>query len=76
MSADMAHSRSVNFLTTGVCSFAAPVFDYYGNFVLGITLMGRSAVFDQDWNGPQANAVKACAAAVSVRLGYQPTRPV
>jgi DNA-binding IclR family transcriptional regulator len=75
MSADMAHSRSVNYPAPWVCSFAAPVFDYSGN-VLGVTLMGRSTLFDHDWNGPQANAVKACAAAVSVQLGYQPTRPV
>lgn len=69
-------SRSVNYPTPGVCSFAAPVFDYSGNIVLGITLMGRSAVFDHDWHGLQAKAVKECAAAVSLRLGHQPSRSV
>jgi DNA-binding IclR family transcriptional regulator len=67
-------SRSVNYPTPGVCSFAAPVFDYSGNIVLGITLMGRSAVFDHDWRGPQAKAVIDCASRISVRLGHQPSK--
>lgn len=62
-------SRSVNNPTPGVCSFAAPVFDYSGNIVLGITLMGRSSSFDPDWDGPQAKAARACGAEVSKRLG-------
>jgi DNA-binding IclR family transcriptional regulator len=63
-------SRSVGNPTPGVNSFAAPVFDYSGNIVLGITLMGSSGVFDPSWDGPQAKAVKACAAEVSKRLGH------
>jgi DNA-binding IclR family transcriptional regulator len=63
-------SRSVNNPTPGVMSFAAPVFDYSRNIVLGITLMGSSGVFDPSWTGPQAKAVKACAEQVSQRLGY------
>ena len=38
---ESARSRSVNNPTSGVRSFAAPVFDYTGNIVPGITLMGR-----------------------------------
>lgn len=64
-------SRSVNNPTPGVCSFAAPVFDYSGNIVLGITLMGRSMSFDHSWNGSQARAVRACAMEISKRLGHQ-----
>lgn len=64
-------SRSVGNPTPGVNSFAAPVFDYSGNIVLGITLMGSSGVFDPSWDGPQAKAVKACAAEVSKRLGHR-----
>ena len=67
-------SRSVNNPTPGVCSFAAPVFDYSGNIVLGITLMGRSRSFDTDWTGIQAKAAKACGVEVSKRLGHQPLR--
>lgn len=63
-------SRSVNNPTPGICSFAAPVFDYSGNIVLGITLMGRSTSFDHSWDGPQARAAKNCAAEVSKRLGH------
>lgn len=62
-------SRAVNNPTPGVCSFAAPVFDYSGNIVLGVTLMGHTRAFDVHWNGPQANAVRACAQEVSKRLG-------
>jgi DNA-binding IclR family transcriptional regulator len=65
-----AVSRSVNNPTPGVVSFAAPVFDYSGNMVLGVTLMGSSGTFDPSWTGPQAKAVKACAEEISKRLGY------
>jgi DNA-binding IclR family transcriptional regulator len=64
-------SRSINNPTPGICSFAAPVFDYSGNIVLGITLMGRSTSFDHTWDGPQARAAQECAASVSKRLGHQ-----
>ncbi|SDE88454.1 transcriptional regulator, IclR family [Variovorax sp. CF079] len=67
-------SRSVNNPTPGVCSFAAPVFDYSGNIVLGVTLMGRSRSFDTDWAGSQAIAAKACGVEVSKRLGHQTLR--
>jgi DNA-binding IclR family transcriptional regulator len=63
-------SRSVNNPTPGVSSFAAPVFDYSGNLVLGMTLMGSSGVYDSAWAGPQAKAVKQCAEQVSGRLGH------
>ncbi|BDB72268.1 transcriptional regulator [Comamonas thiooxydans] len=67
-------SRSMNNPTPGVCSFSAPVFDYSGNIVLGITLMGRSRSFDTSWTGTQALAAKACGVEVSRRLGHQPLR--
>ena len=67
-------SRSVDNPTPGVCSFAAPVFDYSGNIVLGVTLMGRSSAFDHSWDGPQARAVKRCALEISKRLGHQPVK--
>jgi DNA-binding IclR family transcriptional regulator len=65
-------SRSRNNPTPGVTSFAAPVFDYSSNMVLGITLMGLSGAFDPAWDGPQAKAVKACSEEISKRLGYTP----
>lgn len=63
-------SRSVGNPTPGVNSFAAPVFDYSGNIVLSITLMGSAGIFDPAWEGPQARAVKSCALEVSKRLGH------
>lgn len=65
-------SRSVGHPTPGVNSVSAPVFDYSGNIVLGITVMGSSGVFDPAWDGVQAQSVKACAAEVSRRLGFHP----
>jgi DNA-binding IclR family transcriptional regulator len=65
-------SRSISTPTPGVNALAAPVFDYSGNIVLGILLMGSAGVFDTAWNGEMAHAVKECAAEVSRRLGYQP----
>lgn len=67
-------SRSVDNPTPGVSSFAAPVFDYSGNIVLGITLMGRSRSFDSAWTGLQAEAAKICGIDVSKRLGHQSSR--
>lgn len=67
-------SRSVNNPTPGVCSFSAPVFDYSGNIVLAITLMGRSTSFNHNWDSPQATAVKAAANEVSKRLGNQSSK--
>jgi DNA-binding IclR family transcriptional regulator len=68
-------SRSVNHPTPGVTAFAGPVFDYSGNIVLGVTLMGSSGIFDPDWNGPQARAVRQCVAEVSKRLGHVAPAP-
>jgi len=41
-----------------VNAFSAPVFDYSGNIVLAITLMGSSGIFDSSWTGAQAQAIK------------------
>jgi DNA-binding IclR family transcriptional regulator len=65
-------SRSRNNPTPGVTSFAAPVFDYSSNMVLGVTLMGLSGAFDPAWDGPQAKAVRTCSEEISKRLGYTP----
>jgi len=62
-------SRSIDSPTAGVCSFAAPVFDYSGGMVLAITLLGRTRAFDTRWHGAQAEAARACGIAVSRRLG-------
>jgi DNA-binding IclR family transcriptional regulator len=67
-------SRSIDNPTPGVCSFAAPVFDYSGNIVLGVTLIGRSDSFDHSWDGPQARAARASANEISKRLGHQPSK--
>lgn len=63
-------SRSQGKPTPGVTAIAAPVFDYSGQIVLGITLMGATGIVEAAWTGAQATAVKGCARNVSRRLGY------
>jgi DNA-binding IclR family transcriptional regulator len=65
-------SRAVNNPTPGVCAFSAPVFDYSGNMVLALTLMGCTRSFETECDGTQARAVKACGIAISNRLGAVP----
>jgi DNA-binding IclR family transcriptional regulator len=69
-------SRALNNPTPGVCSFAAPVFDYSGNIVLGLTLMGQTGAFEHDWSGAQAQAVKNCSIEISKRLGYVSSKSI
>jgi DNA-binding IclR family transcriptional regulator len=64
-------SRGINHPTPGVAAFSAPVFDYSGNIALAITIMGPTGTIDADWDGPEAKAVRACAEAISRRLGYR-----
>lgn len=64
-------SRTIGQPTPGISAFSAPVFDSAAHLVLGITVMGPEATFDSDWNGKVAKPLRACAAEVSRRLGYQ-----
>jgi DNA-binding IclR family transcriptional regulator len=45
------------------------VFDSSGNLALAITAMGPADSFDPGWEGETAQKVRACAAAISQRLG-------
>lgn len=57
----------------GVASFAAPIFDRFGQVVLVLTAMARAAQINAEWSGPTALAVAAEAALLSRRLGFQRT---
>lgn len=63
-------SRTIGQPIPGINAFCAPVFDSAGNLVLGITVMGPEATFDNDWNGRVATPLRACALEVSRRLGF------
>jgi DNA-binding IclR family transcriptional regulator len=56
-------------MIAGVSGLAAPVFDHAGKMVLAMVALGYSGAFDATWDGPNAIAVRAAAAAVSRRLG-------
>lgn len=65
-------ARAVGRPIPGVDALCAPVFDQTGSIVLSITAIGPSGIFDADWDGAIARALRACAATVSARLGYLP----
>lgn len=62
-------ARAVGNPIPGINAFSAPVFDSSGNLALAITAMGPADTFDPDWTGPTAQKVRACAGAISERLG-------
>jgi len=62
-------SRSVGEVVPGVNAMAAPVFDHTGAMVLAITAIGPAGVFDTNWEGRLAHALRACASQASGRLG-------
>lgn len=64
-------SRSEGEIVAGVSAMSAPVFDHTGRIVLGITAIGAASIFDSSWDGVLGQALKACAAEVSQRLGRQ-----
>lgn len=64
-------SQGINHPTPGIASFSAPVFDYSGNIALAVTISGPTGTVDVDWNGPVANALRACTDSISTRLGYR-----
>ena len=59
----------------GVSAMSAPAFDHTGAIALAITAIGPSAIFDTQWDGEIALALKACADQVSQRLGAVLSRP-
>jgi DNA-binding IclR family transcriptional regulator len=67
-------SRSDGETLPGVNAMAAPVFDYHGHIVLAITAVGPGGIFDIDWDGPIAQALRGCAAQISQRLGAPANR--
>jgi DNA-binding IclR family transcriptional regulator len=61
--------RSEGETLPGVNAMAAPVFDHRGEMVVAITAIGPAAIFDLDWDGNVARALRSSAAQVSQRLG-------
>lgn len=68
-------SRSEGEILPGVSAMSAPVFDHTGAIVLALTAIGPAAIFDTNWDGEIALALKACADQVSQRLGAIASRP-
>ena len=62
-------SRSQGEVIPGVNAMSAPVFDHAQALVLALTAIGPAGVFDIDWEGPAARAMRRCAQAISHRLG-------
>jgi len=62
-------SRSQGEVIPGVNAMAAPVFNHAGDLVLALTAIGPAGVFDIDWDGAVAQAMRATAREASLRLG-------
>ncbi|NMG29399.1 helix-turn-helix domain-containing protein [Aromatoleum evansii] len=62
-------ARAVGKPIPGINAFTAPVFDHTRHLALAITAMGPAANFDPAWDGPIATKLRACAQAISARLG-------
>ncbi len=62
--------RVVDSLLQGISGLCAPVFDSDGHLVLGIVSMGSNGVFDANWDGEMAKALKRFASKLSSDLGY------
>ena len=56
-------------LISGVRAMAVPVFDGFGRLVLALAAIAPTAMLDLSAHGSQAQALKACAAKLSARLG-------
>ncbi len=54
----------------GISALAAPVFDYRGEICLTLALFGFSSSFDADWDGANAQLLKAAAAEISRQSGW------
>jgi DNA-binding IclR family transcriptional regulator len=54
-----------------VASLAAPVFDQQGEVVAVIAALGSENIFDADWHGTVAEALRAETRTLSARLGYR-----
>lgn len=65
-------SSIVDGTVRGITALAAPVFDGFGQMVLALTAIGPSATLDHQADGPAAQALQTCAAALSARLGARP----
>jgi DNA-binding IclR family transcriptional regulator len=59
----------------GVNAFSAPAFDHEGEPAIVITALGHQDHFSADWNSGAAQAVRAAAAEISGRLGWQASIP-
>lgn len=63
-------ARASGSLTPGINGFSAPVFDHGGKMIAAITALGSVGMFNNDWSGTNAKAIKEAAATLSHRLGY------
>jgi DNA-binding IclR family transcriptional regulator len=62
-------ARAIGHPIPGINAFCAPVFDHNRHIALALTAMGPADSFDPAWDGPVARNLRACAEAISARLG-------
>lgn len=64
-------SRCRGMLLSDFTAISAPVFDYSGTIVAGLTVMGPVGLLDDNLDGPVAQLVHAAAERVSIEAGFQ-----
>jgi DNA-binding IclR family transcriptional regulator len=65
-------SRSLGDFSPGVHGISSPIMDHTGAVVAAITVFAPAGEFDPSIDGPVAHALRAAAARVSRRLGFEP----
>lgn len=67
-------ARNEGYVTPGISSLAAPVFNKYGDLVSVISAVGPTGSFDSSWTGPIATTMRKRTADVGRRLGFERPR--
>jgi DNA-binding IclR family transcriptional regulator len=68
-------SRCRQMLLSDYTAISAPVFDYSGTIIAGITLMGPTGILDDAFDGPVAAKLRAVSRRISMEAGQPAKRP-
>jgi DNA-binding IclR family transcriptional regulator len=68
-------SRSRRTLLSDYTAISAPVFDYSGTIIAGITVMGPIGILDDDFKGPVAEKLRTVSRKISAEAGHSAEKP-
>ena len=67
-------SRCRRMLLSDYTAISAPVFDYSGTIIAGVTMMGPSGLLDDEFDGPVADKLRAVSRRISMEAGQKQRR--